>query len=163
MLGSIHLQHKHADALASARRSGHSARVVREGSRIPSRLGIWIQAVREVNYWRSHGSTVIAEQKVRESLRMRDTSEMYPHAALAMLESQAAMRRRRNADWASTWAAINDVYCMELESMLESCDETDRVNIAGILGVMSGRRRDFPLDAVSEALAAAKRESILTT
>jgi len=127
---------------------------------MPWRLRAWREVLRDLNHWRTHGSEVIALQKAREV--MRDSDRDRRLSVLSMLESQAGMRRLRNIEWASTWAAINDVNCIELEARLGDCDECDRANLAGILDIVSGRRRDFPLDAVSEELAATKRESILT-
>ena len=128
---------------------------------MPWRLRAGIEAVRQLNRWRTHGSTVIAEQKARESLRERDRID--PDSVLGLLESQTLIRRQRGVEWATTWAAINDVYCIELRSLLESCEDADRPALTGILEFVSSRRRGFPLDASSEALAAAKRESILAT
>jgi hypothetical protein len=126
---------------------------------MPWWVRVGVETVRELNYWRIHGSALIAQQKAREVLHGSDSDRR--ESALAMFEAQTFTRRHRNVEWATTWAAINDVFCMELESVLGSCDENDRVNVTGILAIVSSRRRDFPLDEASEALAAAKRQSIL--
>ena len=128
----------------------------------------WIEIVRFMNYWRPHGSPTEAERRARECLQQRgrllsrnNDEGMEPMGILALLESQTLWRRRRSVEWATTWAAINDVLCIELETLIRQPHDYDPSDLLGILKYARSRRAEFPLDEPGEIAVTAKRESIL--